>query len=170
MIFFVFISCKFSTEPRGGSDKILDNLNIWTNRNMVLTKFEGAHCAHWKNIFQNYFNLCFWRIFDLDGDGFVSKKEFKWMTANKRVSQRKVDVMFEVRRGKMPSNKFSWFHHQRCDLNRDGRLDYLEFEALMLRNKNRKDAIEDRAKKALMRRKSSKGRFRNFGMEFSINE
>jgi len=40
----------------------------------------------------------------------------------------------------------------------------------MLRNKNRKDAIEERAKKALMRRKSSKGRFRNFGMEFSIND
>ena len=37
------------------------------------------------------------RIFDKDGDGFVSKKEFKWMTANKRISQRKVDVMFEVK-------------------------------------------------------------------------
>ena len=36
------------------------------------------------------------RIFDADSDGFVSKKEFKWMTANKRVSQRKVDVMFQV--------------------------------------------------------------------------
>ena len=37
------------------------------------------------------------RIFDKDGDGYVSKKEFKWMTANKRISQRKVDIMFEVR-------------------------------------------------------------------------
>ena len=37
------------------------------------------------------------RIFDADADGFVSKKEFKWMTANKRVSQRKVDVMFQVK-------------------------------------------------------------------------
>ena len=41
-------------------------------------------------------------------------------------------------------------------MNRDGRLDYLEFEALILRNKERKDAVEERAKKALMRRKSSK--------------
>ena len=36
------------------------------------------------------------RIFDKDGDGFVSKKEFKWMTANKRINMRKVNIMFEV--------------------------------------------------------------------------
>ena len=32
------------------------------------------------------------RIFDKDGDGFVSKKEFKWMTANKRINMRKDPV------------------------------------------------------------------------------
>lgn len=51
------------------------------------------------------------------------------MTANKRISQRKVDVMFE-----------------RCDLNKDGRLDYYEFITLILRNKDRKDAIDDRTR------------------------
>ena len=46
-----------------------------------------------------FLHLCHFdsRIFDTDGDGYVSKKEFKWMTANKRISQRKVDIMFEVR-------------------------------------------------------------------------
>ena len=53
---------------------------------------------HWKK----KADLAF-RIFDKDGDGFVSKKEFKWMTANKRVSQRKVELMFEVWTGKGPS-------------------------------------------------------------------
>ena len=51
----------------------------------VVTRRVWSHC----------FDL--FRIFDKDGDGFVSKKEFKWMTANKRISQRKVDIMFEVR-------------------------------------------------------------------------
>ena len=42
------------------------------------------------------FILGSFRIFDKDGDGFVSKKEFKWMTANKRINMRKVNIMFEV--------------------------------------------------------------------------
>jgi len=78
------------------------------------------------------------KIFDIDGDGFVSKKEFKWMTANKRISMRKVDIMFE-----------------RCDLNRDGRLDYTEFKTMILRNKDRKDTAQERVK-MMKRRKSSK--------------
>ena len=45
----------------------------------------------------NFYWTSWSRIFDKDGDGYVSKKEFKWMTANKRISQRKVDIMFEVR-------------------------------------------------------------------------
>lgn len=86
---------------------------------------------HWKR----KADLAF-RIFDTDGDGYVSKKEFKWMTANKRISQRKVDIMFE-----------------RCDLNKDGRLDYSEFKMLIYRNRERKESLtvtrEEKTKKIL---------------------
>ena len=47
------------------------------------------------------------------------------------------------------------FLSQRCDLNKDGRLDYNEFKALIYRNKERKDLNAERAK-AMVRRKSSK--------------
>ena len=46
-------------------------------------------------------------------------------------------------------------YYQRCDLNKDGRLDYNEFKALIYRNKERKDLNAERAK-AMVRRKSSK--------------
>ena len=36
------------------------------------------------------------RIFDLDNNGYVSKKEFKWMTSNKKIDNKKVDALFEV--------------------------------------------------------------------------
>ena len=36
------------------------------------------------------------RIFDLDNNGYVSKKEFKWMTSNKKIDHKKVDALFEV--------------------------------------------------------------------------
>merc|ERR1719233_258616 len=86
----------------------------------MLKEFEPVNreCDfHWKK----KADLAF-RIFDADADGFVSKKEFKWMTANKRVSQRKVDIMF-----------------QRCDLDGDGYLNYSEFTTLMFRQKERKE-------------------------------
>ena len=78
------------------------------------------------------------RIFDANGDGFVSKKEFKWMTANKRISQRKVDILFQV-----ISDGFETFffilYFQRCDLDGDGLLNYFEFTTLMFRQKERKE-------------------------------
>ena len=36
------------------------------------------------------------RIFDVNSNGFVSKKEFKWMTTNERIRHTKVDILFEV--------------------------------------------------------------------------
>ena len=78
------------------------------------------------------------------------------MTANKRINMRKVNIMFEVCiyvfiQIQSLDNNF----YQRCDLNKDGRLDYNEFKALIYRNKERKDLNAERAK-AMVRRKSSK--------------
>lgn len=89
---------------------------------------------HWKRKADLAFS-----IFDADADGFVSKKEFKWMTANKRVSQRKVDIMF-----------------QRCDLDGDGFLNYSEFTALMYRQKERKENRAAKEQQNKERRKESK--------------
>ena len=36
------------------------------------------------------------RIFDLNKDGYVDKKEFKWMTTNSKIDHEKVDLLFEV--------------------------------------------------------------------------
>ena len=45
----------------------------------------------WNNIATTAF-----RIFDMNGDGFVDKKEFKRMTNSKRVNKRVIDLVFEV--------------------------------------------------------------------------
>ena len=36
------------------------------------------------------------RIFDMNQDGFVDKKEFKRMTSSKKISKKVIDVVFEV--------------------------------------------------------------------------
>ena len=88
------------------------------------------------------------------------------MTANKRINMRKVNIMFEVCIHpfyiKLKANlrlmyvlNLNTCFNQRCDLNKDGRLDYHEFKALIYRNKERKDLNAERAK-AMVRRKSSK--------------
>merc|ERR1712176_342590 len=71
---------------------------------------------HWKK----KADLAF-RIFDLDNNGYVSKKEFKWMTSNKKIDHKKVDALFE-----------------RMDLDGDGKLDYDEFTTLIFNQKDRK--------------------------------
>lgn len=99
----------------------------------LLKQFEVADPAsefHWKK----KADLAF-RIFDLNSNGFVSKKEFKWMTTNERISHKKVDILFD-----------------RCDLDGDGCLNYTEFTALMFRQKDRL------AKQATEQRKESRAR------------
>ena len=64
--------------------------SYWKNRADLAFKYHLNFNAH----FTFYPGIS--RIFDKDGDGFVSKKEFKWMTANKRINMRKVNIMFEV--------------------------------------------------------------------------
>merc|ERR1712176_1392677 len=89
---------------------------------------------HWKK----KADLAF-RIFDLDNNGYVSKKEFKWMTSNNIIDHKKVDLLFE-----------------RMDLDGDGQLDYSEFTSLIFRQKDRKMA--DAA--TLHKRKLSKPRIK----------
>ena len=81
------------------------------------------------------------------------------MTANKRISQRKVDIMFEVRslHWKSSISCLTCNVYQRCDLNKDGRLDYSEFKMLIFRNRERKEPSRGEEKtKMTSRRKSCK--------------
>ena len=45
----------------------------------------------WNNLANTAF-----KIFDMNGDGFVDKKEFKRMTNSKKINQRVIDILFEV--------------------------------------------------------------------------
>ena len=37
------------------------------------------------------------RLFDKNYDGYIDKKEFKWMTTSDRISNRTIDIVFSVR-------------------------------------------------------------------------
>ena len=37
------------------------------------------------------------RIFDTNYDGYIDKKEFKWMTSNKVINNKTIDIVFKVR-------------------------------------------------------------------------
>ena len=53
----------------------------------------------------NLANTAF-KIFDMNGDGFVDKKEFKRMTNSKKINNRVIDLVFEVRK-ESNGSKFS---------------------------------------------------------------
>ena len=36
-------------------------------------------------------------MFDKNYDGYIDKKEFKWMTTSDRISNRTIDIVFSVR-------------------------------------------------------------------------
>ena len=38
----------------------------------------------------------FLRLFDVNFDGFIDKKEFRWMTTSELVSWKTIDLVFEV--------------------------------------------------------------------------
>ena len=59
-------------------------------------KADLAFRQHLLKILNYKFPIFFHRIFDLDNNGYVSKKEFKWMTNNKIIDHKKVDLLFEV--------------------------------------------------------------------------
>ena len=73
------------------------------------------------------------KIFDMNEDGYVDKKEFKRMTNSKKISKKVIDVVFEVcyRIIILKLNIFV----QRCDLDNDGKLDFDEFRAMIIRSK-----------------------------------
>eukprot|EP00090_Calanus_glacialis_P042725 TRINITY_DN75741_c0_g1_i1.p1 TRINITY_DN75741_c0_g1~~TRINITY_DN75741_c0_g1_i1.p1 ORF type:complete len:200 (-),score=57.09 TRINITY_DN75741_c0_g1_i1:71-670(-) len=75
---------------------------------------------HWNNLAVTAFKL-----FDKNYDGYIDKKEFRWMTSSERFSKKTIDIVFE-----------------RCDLDGDGKLDYQEFKAMILRSKHRKEEIK----------------------------
>ena len=43
-------------------------------------------------VFMNAFS----RLFDVNYDGFIDKKEFRWMTTNDVISWKTIDLVFEV--------------------------------------------------------------------------
>ena len=42
------------------------------------------------------FMNAFSRLFDVNYDGFIDKKEFRWMTTNDVISWKTIDLVFEV--------------------------------------------------------------------------
>ena len=59
-----------------------------------------------------------WNLFDKDGDGKVTKTEFRWMTDKKMLTNNKIKLMFS-----------------KCDVDGDGTLDFEEFKEMILRNR-----------------------------------
>ena len=41
------------------------------------------------------------RLFDQNYDGYIDKKEFKWMTTSAKVSNKTIDIVFSVSRGQI---------------------------------------------------------------------
>jgi Ca2+-binding EF-hand superfamily protein len=59
-----------------------------------------------------------WKLFDKNGDGKLTKTEFRWMTDKKILTDRQIDLMFS-----------------KCDSNGDGVLDFDEFKDMIFRNR-----------------------------------
>ena len=53
--------------------------------------------------FTAFFNACpfIFRLFDQNYDGYIDKKEFKWMTTSAKVSNKTIDIVFSVSRGQI---------------------------------------------------------------------
>jgi len=67
-----------------------------------------------------------WKLFDKNQDGYVNKKEFRWMVHSDVIRNKHIDICF-----------------RRCDLNGDGKLDYNEFKTMIWRNKERKEMVQE---------------------------
>ena len=64
-------------------------------------KWNNIAKTAFKLVNRNYHHLIFsiHRIFDINGDGFVDKREFKMMTSSKKINNKIIDLVFEVTQG-----------------------------------------------------------------------
>ena len=52
---------------------------------------------------------CCFRLFDKNRDGFITKKEFRWMTTSALISHETIDCVFKRQKSSlMPKDKLSW--------------------------------------------------------------
>ena len=52
----------------------------------------------------------FQRLFDQNYDGYIDKKEFKWMTTSAKISNKTIDIVFSVSSGdRYFKNTFDFF-------------------------------------------------------------
>ena len=63
----------------------------------------------------------FLRLFDVNFDGFIDKKEFRWMTTSELVSWKTIDLVFEVRTIFWGGNFSPWISQMNGCLRRQGR-------------------------------------------------
>ena len=47
------------------------------------------------------------RLFDTNYDGYIDKKEFKWMTTSAKISNRTIDIVFSVIVNPLPELRLS---------------------------------------------------------------
>ena len=71
-------------------------------QNVAITAFKLVFCTSLYSIF--YCNIAcpfIFRLFDQNYDGYIDKKEFKWMTTSAKVSNKTIDIVFSVSRGQI---------------------------------------------------------------------
>ena len=71
-------------------------------QNVAITAFKWEHCIKLKallcyDIYDTYIIAYIdFRLFDKNYDGYIDKKEFKWMTTSEIISNRTINTVFEV--------------------------------------------------------------------------
>lgn len=79
----------------------LDNDSDQYWHNVTVTAFKSVH-SKWNSVAifidtKRINHRCFSRrLFDVNFDGFIDKKEFRWMTTSELVSWKTIDLVFEV--------------------------------------------------------------------------
>ena len=49
-----------------------------------------------KQLLINMYFVFLFRLFDQNYDGYIDKKEFKWMTTSAKISNKTIDIVFSV--------------------------------------------------------------------------
>ena len=50
----------------------------------------------YKQLLINMYFVFLFRLFDQNYDGYIDKKEFKWMTTSAKISNKTIDIVFSV--------------------------------------------------------------------------